>query len=86
MKVYIPTPLRSYTKQQSEVDGHGATVAEVLADLDLRFPSIRFRMINEQGGIRQHIRIFINGEEVKGLDVSLVASDEVHILQALSGG
>jgi len=86
MKVYIPTPLRSYTKQQGEVDGYGSTVAEMLEDLDRRFPSIRFRMIDEQGGIRQHIRIFVNGEEVKGLDVPLVASDEVHILQALSGG
>jgi molybdopterin converting factor small subunit len=32
------------------------------------------------------MRIFVNGKEVKGLDVPLVASDEVHILQALSGG
>lgn len=86
MKVYIPTPLRSYTKQQDEVDGHGSTIAEMLADLDRRFPGIRFRMIDEQGGIRQHIRIFVNGEAVKGLGVPLVASDEVHILQALSGG
>ncbi len=86
MKVYIPTPLRSYTKQQGEVDGHGSTVAEMLADLDCRFPGMRFRMIDEQGGIRQHMRIFVNGEEVKGLDVPLVAVDEVHILQALSGG
>jgi molybdopterin synthase sulfur carrier subunit len=86
MKVYIPTPLRSYTQQQGEVEGRGSTIAEMLADLDRRFPGIRFRMIDEQGGIRQHIRIFVNGEEVKGLDVPLVAADEVHILQALSGG
>jgi molybdopterin synthase sulfur carrier subunit len=58
----------------------------MLANLDRRFPGIRFRMIDEQGGIRQHMRIFVNGEEVKGLDVPLVTSDEVHILQALSGG
>jgi sulfur-carrier protein len=86
MKAYIPTPLRSSTKQQGAVDGHGSTVAEMVADLDRRFPGIRFRMIDEQGGIRQHMRIFVNGEEVKGLDVPLVTSDEVHILQALSGG
>jgi sulfur-carrier protein len=86
MKVYIPTPLRSYTKQQSEVDGHGATVAEVLADLDRRFPGIRFRMIDEQDAIRQHMRIFVDGEEVHGLDSRLTPADEVQILQALSGG
>jgi molybdopterin synthase sulfur carrier subunit len=86
MKVYIPTPLRSYTKQQGEVDGYGSTVAEMLADLDRRFPGIRFRIIDEQGGIRQHVRVFVNGEEVKGTGVPLVAADEVHILQALSGG
>lgn len=86
MKVYIPSPLRSYTAQRDEVEAAGATVAELLDDLNRQFPGIRFRMIDEQDAIRQHMRIFVNGEQISGLNVSLRASDEVQILQALSGG
>jgi molybdopterin converting factor small subunit len=84
--VWIPPPLRSYTAQRSEVEAHGATLAELLADLDGRFPGIRFRMIDEQDDLRPHMRIFVNREEVLGIDVALRPSDEVHIFQALSGG
>jgi molybdopterin synthase sulfur carrier subunit len=86
MKIFIPTPLRSYTRHEAEVEGHGSTVAEMLEDLDRRFPGIRFRMIDEQDAIRPHMRIFINGEVVRRLDARLGASDEIQILQALSGG
>lgn len=86
MIVYIPTPLRSYTAGASSVPGAGASIAELLADLDRRFPGIRFRMIDEQDRLRRHMRIFINGEEVRDLAASVAADDEVHILQALSGG
>ncbi len=47
MKVLIPSSLRSYT-QRSEAEANGATLAAVLADLDRRYPGIRFRMIDEQ--------------------------------------
>jgi molybdopterin converting factor small subunit len=85
MRVLIPTPLRSYTRSP-EVEAEGATVAALLADLDRRYPGIRFRMIDEQDGIRPHIRIFVNREQVRSLDVPLSGTDEVQILQALSGG
>jgi len=86
MKVLIPSPLRSYTAEQREVDASGATLAELLADLDRRFPGIRFRMIDEQDAIRPHIRIWVNQDQVRALDAPLRRSDEVIILQALSGG
>jgi len=86
MKVLIPDPLRSYTEERREVEADGATLGEVLADLDRRFPGIRFRMIDEQDGIRRHIRIFVNGDQVRALDVRLASADEVFIVQALSGG
>ncbi len=86
MKVSIPTPLRSYTEQAAEVEAAGGTVAELLADLDRRYPGIRFRMIDEQDGIRQHVKIFINRERIAALEEPLEPGDEVQILQALSGG
>jgi molybdopterin converting factor small subunit len=68
------------------VEAEGATVGELLADLDRRYPGIRFRMIDEQDGIRPHVRIFVNRESVGGLERVLAPGDEVQILQALSGG
>ncbi len=85
MKVLIPTPLRSYTKAR-EVEARGATLSEVLADLERRYPGLRFRMIDEQDNLRPHIRFFVNGEQIFGLDRSLQPHDEVQIVQALSGG
>jgi sulfur-carrier protein len=58
----------------------------MLADLDRRYPGIRFRMIDEQDGIRRHMRIYVNGGEVRAIHVSLRSTDEVIIFQALSGG
>jgi len=86
MKVLIPDPLRSYTGEKSQVEAEGGTLGAVLADLDRRYPGTRFRMIDEQDAIRRHIRIFVNGEQVRALDVPLGNSDEVFIVQALSGG
>ena len=86
MNVLIPAPLRDYTGERREVEANGATLAEVLADLDRRYPGIRFRMIDEQDGIRRHMRIYVNGDEVNAIHVSLRGSDEVIIVQALSGG
>ena len=86
MKIMIPTPLRSYTQEQSQVEAEGSTLADLLADLDRHYPGIRFRMIDEQDCIRRHMRIFVNGEQVRDLGTPLRAADEVHILQALSGG
>jgi len=85
MKVLIPTPLRSYTRER-EVEASGPTLAAVLADLDRRYPGIRFRMVDEQDRMRPHVRFFVNGEQVFELSRSLTPTDEVQIVQALSGG
>ena len=85
MKVLIPTPLRSYTNQR-EVEATGATLSELLADLDRQFPGIRFRMVDEQGNIRQHVRIFVNEAQVFDTSHPLRPADAVYIVQALSGG
>ena len=85
MKVLIPSALRSYT-EHGEAEASGATLGAVLADLDRRYAGIRFRMIDEQDRIRRHIRIFVNGEQVRDLSQPLRVTDEVVIVQALSGG
>ena len=87
VRVYIPGPLRSYTKERSEVTldvADGATMHVLLEEMDRRFPGIRFRMIDEAGRIREHIRLFVQGEQVTSLDAPIVK--EVQIICAISGG
>jgi molybdopterin synthase sulfur carrier subunit len=86
VKVLLPTPLADYTAHRREVEAEGRTLAELLADLDRRYPGIRFRMIDEQDAIRPHIRIFVNREPVRELAAALAPTDEVLIVAALSGG
>lgn len=86
MKVSIPQPLLSYTDRRNEVEAEGATLDALLRDLDRRFPGIRFRIVNEQDALRPHVRIFVNRERVRSLDTAVGPTDEVQILQALSGG
>ena len=86
MKVYIPSPLCSYTDEASSVEAAGASLGDLLADLDRRYPGIRFRIINEQDEIRRHIKIFVNRDQVTTLSSPLARQDEVMIVCALSGG
>lgn len=86
MRVQIPTPLRSYTSGEKYVDATGASLDELLVDLDRRFPGIRFRVVDEQGRLRQHMRIFVNRSIEDDLSTQISGDDEVVLMQALSGG
>ena len=86
MKVRIPTPLRSYTSQAADVLAQGSTVDEVLVDLDRQFPGLRFRVVDEQGRLRKHMRVFINSDMTRDLGAAVAEHDEVILMQALSGG
>lgn len=84
--VFIPTQLRNYTGGATKVDATGATVDEALTALDARYPGLRFRVVDEQGRIRKHMRIFVDGERVVEVGAKVGAKGEVHIFGALSGG
>jgi molybdopterin synthase sulfur carrier subunit len=86
MQVLIPNPLRSYTNDASIVSAQGTSLAELVADLDRRFPGIQFRIVDEQGRIRRHIKFFVNRIQVHDLQPGLGNGDEVMIVCALSGG
>jgi molybdopterin converting factor small subunit len=86
MRVIVPGQLHAYTGGRSQVQAEGASLAEVLDDLDRRHPGLRFRVVNEQGAIRPHIRFFVNREPVSSLAQPLSPDDELLIVAALSGG
>jgi molybdopterin converting factor small subunit len=85
VKILIPTALRSYTERQSEADATGNTVGELLLDLDRQYPGLRFRVVDEQDGIRTHMRVFVNGTPGR-LETPVKETDEIAIMMALSGG
>lgn len=86
MNVGIPSVLASYTGGARRVTAEGDSVTELLDDLDRQFPGLRFRMVDERGRLRQHVRVFVNGEAIRDLDTAVDDADDVQILQALSGG
>ena len=82
----VASPLRSYTDGNAIVEAAGETVREALADLDQRYPGMRFRMIDEQDRIRPHIRLYVNTDAVERLDHRIGPGDTLHLICALSGG
>ena len=86
MRVLIPGPLRSYTANATSVTAQGATLGALTVDLDQLYPGMRFRVIDEQGQIRPHIRFFVNGVQQRSLAAPLTEHDEVMVVCALSGG
>jgi molybdopterin converting factor small subunit len=84
--VVVPGQLQGYTRGQAEVTAQGATVDQVLQDLDRQFPGMRFRVIDEQDRVRQHIMIFVGDERRDAVGSIVPDGATIHILGALSGG
>ena len=85
MKILMPGALRSYTGS-AEVEAKGDTLAAMFADLDRRYPGLRFRVVDEQNLLRPNMRIFVNGIGVRDLQHGLHPGDAVALVLALSGG
>jgi len=87
-KVRIPTPLRTLTGGADEVAATGATLADVIEDLEKRHPGIRDRLLDEKG-VRRFINIYVGEEDVRfleGLKTQLKAGDQISIVPAIAGG
>ena len=65
--VRIPTPLRQVTKGNAEVSAKGATVDDLVADLERQFPGLKERLVDESGELRRFINIYAEGRR-RGLD------------------
>jgi sulfur-carrier protein len=85
MKVLIPGALRSYT-HESHVEATGDTLDALFADLERRYPGLRFRVVDERNLLRPNMRLFVNGVGVRELQHALQPDDFVAVVLALSGG
>ncbi len=86
MRVNLSSHFRSYTAGKPAVTANGTTLGEALLDLDRQFPGLRFRLVDEQDRVRRHVKVFVNVTPVEALGTPVRASDELHVLGALSGG
>ena len=86
VQVEVAALLHSYTGGARVIEASGATLGEVLEDLDRRFPGIRFRVVDEQDRLRPHVRFFVNGTDAREISTPLREGDRVSIIGALSGG
>lgn len=87
--VRIPTPLRSLTKGQTEVQAQGETVDGVVQDLERQFPGMAERLVDDKGELRRFINVYVNGEDIRflqGKTTALKDGDEVSVVPAIAGG
>ncbi|MEY9837592.1 MULTISPECIES: MoaD/ThiS family protein [Streptomycetaceae] len=88
IEVRIPTILRTYTDGAKAVEGNGATLDALFADLDARHPGIRARLV-DAGELRRFVNVYLNDEDVRfldGINTALGDNDNVTILPAVAGG
>jgi MoaD family protein len=89
VNVYIPTPFRRLTGNRTTVESSGRTVAEVIDELDARFPGLRAQITDESDDIPAHINIYVNNREISALQGTrtvLQDGDEVAVIPAIAGG
>ena len=87
--ILIPTPLRKLTNELEEVSVAGATIGELLDNLDRAFPGLKDRVCDEAGNVRRFVNIFVNGEDIRFLEEKATPvkdTDEISIVPAIAGG
>ncbi len=89
VSVRIPTILRTYTGGESEVSASGATLAEVLDDLDANFSGIKGRILDESGELRRFVNVYVGNEDVRFLDNLATPTPDgtqISVIPAVAGG
>ena len=87
--VKLPTILRKFTGNEARVPAEGATLAEVLKDLESRYPGVTKNVLAEGGGLHRFINVYLNDEDVRylgSLETEVKEGDTVSILPAVAGG
>ena len=87
--VRIPTILRTYTDGQSEVSADGATLAEVLDDLDANHAGIKSRILDDQGALRRFVNVYVGNDDVRfleNLETPTPDGTQISVIPAVAGG
>ncbi len=89
VNVRIPTPLRKFTGGKDEVEVSGASVIEVIDDLENSFPGIKDKLCDESGKVRKFLNIYLNDEDVRfmdSVDTEVRDGDSIALVPAIAGG
>jgi sulfur-carrier protein len=89
IEVRIPTVLRKHTDGERKVHGEGATLRELIEDLETRHPGLRDNLVADDGQAHRFVNLYVNDEDVRflgGLETPLDDGDTVSILPAVAGG
>ncbi|MCX4660971.1 MoaD/ThiS family protein [Streptomyces sp. SID4919] len=89
VNVRIPTILRTYTGGKAEVPAEGATLGEVIADLEKNHHGIAARVLDDQGNLRRFVNVYVNDDDVRfeqGLSTATPDGAGVSIIPAVAGG
>ena len=83
--VRLRSPLRELAGGKTELDIEGNTLGEVIRRLEQAYPQLGGWVLDEQGTLRQHVNLFVNGEQAR-LEAPVTSSDRIHVLPSISGG
>lgn len=89
VNVRIPTILRTYTEDQSQVAASGDTLIAVIDSLEADFPGIKARVLDDDGKLRRFVNVYVAEEDVRfaqGLDTPTPAGTQISIIPAVAGG
>jgi molybdopterin synthase sulfur carrier subunit len=89
IQVRIPTPLRRFTGGAEEVGVNGATVGQVVDDLERQFAGIKEKLCDGDGRVRRFVNIYLNGDDIRflnNLETDVKDGDELSIVPAIAGG
>ncbi|MEC4020054.1 MoaD/ThiS family protein [Streptomyces sp. H27-D2] len=89
VSVRIPTILRTYTGGKAEVSAEGATLSEVLTDLENNHQGIAARVLDDAGKLRRFVNVYVNDDDVRfseGLKTATPDGAGVSIIPAVAGG
>jgi molybdopterin synthase sulfur carrier subunit len=89
--VALPSALQPYADGSTEVslDTRCGTVGEALGALAGRYAGVVDRVMDERGAVRQHVNVFVDGENIRfldGLRTPLEPASTIVIVPAVSGG
>lgn len=89
VNVKLPTILRKHAGGQARVEADGATLRELLKDLESRYPGITKNVLTEDGALHRFVNVYVNDEDVRylgSLETPVAEGDTISILPAVAGG
>ena len=89
IRVKLPTILRKHAGGEALVDADGATLRDLLANLERQYPGITKNVVSEDGGLHRFINVYVNDEDVRylgSLETPVKDGDTVSLLPAVAGG